>query len=61
MDPSYLAFMEFFIVIALLIGWGVIELVGLRLDKRRADAEERVSKSQSASEIPEDKNQSGDR
>ena len=61
MDSSYLAFMEFFIVIAALVGWGVIELVGLRLDKRRTEAEERASKSPSAGESSTEKNDSGDR
>ena len=37
MESGYIAFMEFFIVAAALIGWGVIELVGLRLDKRRRE------------------------
>lgn len=41
MDSSYLAFMEFFIVIAAVVGWGVIELVALRQDKRRREEHER--------------------
>lgn len=40
MESGYIAFMEFFIVAAALIGWGVIELVGLRLDKRRREEDE---------------------
>lgn len=35
MESSYLALMEFFIVCAFVIGWGVLEIVGLRLDKKR--------------------------
>ncbi len=48
MDSSYLAFMEFFIVIGLLIGWGVLELVGLRLDKRRREEDEREAAARKA-------------
>lgn len=50
MDSGYLAFMEFFIVAAVLIGWGVIELVGLRLDKRRREEERRMARSRAEAE-----------
>lgn len=35
MESSALALMEFFIVAAFLLGWGVLEIVGLRLDRQR--------------------------
>ncbi len=35
MESSYLALIEFFIVAAFVVGWGVLEIVGLRLDKKR--------------------------
>ena len=37
------AFMEFFIVVAALIGWGVLELVTLRMDRRRREEDERAA------------------
>jgi hypothetical protein len=43
-DSGYLAFMEFFIVVAALIGWGVLELVTLRMDRRRREEDERAAK-----------------
>lgn len=47
MDPSALALMELFIVAAILLGWGVLEIVGLRLDKRRErEAEEETKRTQ---------------
>ena len=36
MSFNPLAFMELFVVFAFVVGWGVLELVTLRLDKRRA-------------------------
>jgi hypothetical protein len=36
MKDSLLGFMEMFIILAFALGWGVLELVGLRLDKKRA-------------------------
>jgi hypothetical protein len=41
--------MEFFIVAAALIGWGIMELVGLRLDKRRREEDERAAQSRADS------------
>jgi hypothetical protein len=35
--------MEFFIVAGALVGWGVLELVTLRMDRRRREDEERSS------------------
>lgn len=35
MESSYLALIEFFVVAAFVVGWGVLEIVGLRLDKKR--------------------------
>ena len=40
MESSYLAFIEFFIVIAFVLGWAVLELVGLRLDRKRREEDE---------------------
>lgn len=36
MSFNPLAFVELFVVFAFVVGWAVLELVGLRLDKRRA-------------------------
>jgi hypothetical protein len=47
MENGLLGFMEMFIVFAFVVGWGVLELVSMRLDRkraaeqRRADAEEK--------------------
>jgi hypothetical protein len=35
MENSFLAFMEMFIILAFALGWGVLELVTLRLDRKR--------------------------
>lgn len=35
MESSALALMELFIVLAFVLGWAVLEIVGLRLDKAR--------------------------
>ena len=43
-----MAFMEFAIVVAVVIGWGVLELVGLRLDKRRREEDEREAAARKA-------------
>ena len=43
MDFNPLAFLELFIVLGFALGWGVLELVGLRLDKRRAEEKARAS------------------
>jgi hypothetical protein len=32
---SYLGLIELFVVFAFVIGWGILELVGLRLDRKR--------------------------
>jgi len=41
MDRSLIGFLELFIVLAFVIGWGVLELVALRMDKRRREQAER--------------------
>ena len=33
---SWLGFIEMFVVLAFALGWGVLELVALRMDKQRA-------------------------
>jgi hypothetical protein len=35
---SWLGFIEMFVVLAFALGWGVLELVALRLDKQREKA-----------------------
>jgi len=41
---NYLGLMEMFIVLAFAAGWGVLELVGMRLDKRRKEQAAREAK-----------------
>jgi hypothetical protein len=41
MENSFLAFMEMFIILAFALGWGVLELVTLRLDRKRQAERER--------------------
>ena len=41
MENSFLAFMEMFIILAFALGWGVLELVTLRLDRKRKAERER--------------------
>jgi len=38
---SYAGLIEFFLVISFVLGWGVLELLGLRMDKRREAAKAR--------------------
>lgn len=40
MDSGLLAFMELFVVLAFAIGWGVLELITLRMDKRKRERED---------------------
>jgi hypothetical protein len=42
MDTNPLGFLELLIVLGCALGWGVLELVALRLDKRRASEAERA-------------------
>jgi hypothetical protein len=42
---SWLGFIEMFVVLAFALGWGVLELVTLRIDKERAN---RAAESKSA-------------
>lgn len=51
MDSSYLALIEFFIAVAVLLGWAVLELVGLRLDRKRREEDE--AKDAAASRKPD--------
>jgi hypothetical protein len=39
---SWLGFMEMFIVLAFALGWGILELVTLRIDKQKAKDAERA-------------------
>ena len=41
MEFNPLAFIEMFVVFAFAIGWGILELVGMRLDKKRKEERER--------------------
>jgi hypothetical protein len=41
MENGFLAFMEMFIILAFALGWGVLELVTLRLDRKRKAEQER--------------------
>jgi uncharacterized membrane protein len=50
MDTSILALMEFFIVIAFVLGWAVLEIVGLRLDKAREREKEDEEKRRASAE-----------
>jgi len=36
MNSKWMAFMELFVVFGFVLGWAVLELVALRLDKRKA-------------------------
>jgi len=36
MENGLLGLMEMFIVLAFVLGWGILELVSLRLDRKRA-------------------------
>jgi hypothetical protein len=40
MENGFLAFMEMFIILAFALGWGVLELVTLRLDRKRKAEQE---------------------
>jgi hypothetical protein len=40
MENGFLAFMETFIILAFALGWGVLELVTLRLDRKRKEERE---------------------
>lgn len=42
MENGLLAFMEMFIILAFALGWGVLELVTMRLDRKRM-AEQQAS------------------
>jgi hypothetical protein len=44
MDSGLLAFMEVFIILGFALGWGVLELVGLRMDRRRRELAEAATK-----------------
>ncbi len=42
MENSWLALLELFIGAGILLGWAVIELVGLRLDRKREEEKARA-------------------
>jgi hypothetical protein len=44
MDSGSLIVVELVLVLGLALGWGFWELLSLRRDKRRADAEKRAAK-----------------
>jgi hypothetical protein len=50
MENGLLAFTEMFIILAFALGWGVLELVTLRLDRKRQAERER---SDNESETPD--------
>jgi hypothetical protein len=52
MGSGLLGFMELFIVLAFVIGWGVLELIMLRKDQRRRRAAEDVTNTNSATAEP---------
>ena len=54
MSFNPLAFMELFVVFAFAVGWGVLELVTLRLDRKRAaeKAAREAAETEAASELP---------
>lgn len=57
MDSSALALMELFIVVAFVLGWAVLEIVGLRLAKareREKKEEEEKARAATASAKPGD-------
>jgi hypothetical protein len=39
MGSKWVGFIELFVVLGFLVVWGVLELVGLRLDKQRRERE----------------------
>jgi hypothetical protein len=43
-----LAFLELFIVLGFALAWGVLELVGLRLDRKRAKEKEEAARDSGA-------------
>jgi hypothetical protein len=40
-ESGWIGLIELGVVLAFVLGWGVLELVGLRMDKRRREAAER--------------------
>jgi len=50
MQSSLIGFMELFIVLGFALGWAVVELVALRLDKRRKAEEAEQAKADAASD-----------
>ncbi len=45
---NWMAFFEMFVVFGFALGWAVLELVGLRLDKRRAEEAARAKQGELA-------------
>jgi hypothetical protein len=49
-DFNPVAFLELFIVLGFALGWGILELVGLRLDRKRAEEKARAAAASTESE-----------
>lgn len=49
---SWLGLIELGVVLAFVLGWGVLELVGLRMDRRRREEAERVAATSAAPGAP---------
>lgn len=54
MENSWLALLELFIGAGILLGWAVIELVGLRLDKKREEEKAKAEAAKSREDTGED-------
>ena len=46
MQFSWLGFIELFVTLMFVLGWAILELVGLRLDKRRREEAERKAEAE---------------
>ena len=49
---SYAGLIEFFLVISFALGWGVLELLGLRMDKKREIEKKRLHENAAATSDP---------
>lgn len=43
-SQSWLGLIEMFVVLLFGVGWGILELVGLRLDRKKREAAERAAR-----------------
>lgn len=43
-QPSWLGLIEMLVVLLFGVGWGILELVGLRLDRKKREAAERAAR-----------------